>query len=120
MVAKKRYRPDYDGNHQGEYQKNKKIILARGDTCALCGAPVDFSLRFPHPLSATVDHIIPVSKGGHPSALENLQLAHLICNQVKSSKAIQEKNRDSITKEDKAISNRILPQSLDWKAYRAE
>ena len=93
------------------------MILAQQEVCALCGNPVDKTLKFPHPMSATVDHIIPVAKGGHPSALDNLQLAHLICNQVKSSKLVQENNKD-IVKNDEVISNQDLPLSYDWENYR--
>jgi len=50
-----------------------------GNTCRLCGDPVDLSLRFPHHRSPSVDHIIPQSQGGGHHA-ENLQLACWICN----------------------------------------
>lgn len=50
------------------------VLQARdGEGCAICGAP--FSDKNP----PTFDHIIPLSKGG-PSTLENLQLAHQLCN----------------------------------------
>jgi 5-methylcytosine-specific restriction endonuclease McrA len=54
--------------------------------CALCGQPVDPSLKNPHPQSKSIDHIIPVSKGG-AHTMENVQLAHLVCN-------IRKGNRD--------------------------
>lgn len=111
-------RPDVSGSHKSIYQKNKKIILARDEVCALCGLPVDKTKRFPDPLSASVDHIIPVAKGGHPSALDNLQLTHLICNEVKGSKMVIENNKDS--GRPKLISNRVLPQSMNWMNYRSE
>lgn len=115
---KKRNRPDKDGTHQAAFEKNRKIVIASSEVCAICGQPVDKSLRFPHPLSASVDHIIPIAKGGHPSALTNLQLTHLICNQVKGSKAVTEKNKD-LVKKSEFISNRILPQSMNWANYRS-
>ena len=110
-------RPDRDGNHQTAYANHRKIILAQQDYCALCGKPVDKSLKFPHPMSASVDHIIPVAKGGHPSALDNLQLTHLICNQVKSSKLTQENNKD-LEKKAKDVGNQDLPLSYHWESYR--
>ena len=115
-MAKKRYRPDMDGKFQSAYEKNRRIVIAGTGVCALCGLPLDKSLRFPDPMSVTVDHIIPVAKGGHPSALENLQAAHLICNQVKGARQVVEVNKD-IQKTAQTISNRVLPQSIDWKAY---
>ncbi len=110
-------RPDVSGSFKRTYEKNRKIILSRDEVCALCGMPVDKSRKFPDPLSASVDHIIPVSKGGHPSALDNLQLTHLICNEVKGSRLTIERNKDT---QPRFISNRVLPQSMDWTKYRSE
>jgi 5-methylcytosine-specific restriction endonuclease McrA len=55
-------------------------IFERDDwRCGLCGGDVPQDARFPDPLSATIDHIIPLSCGGqHTEA--NVQLAHLTCN----------------------------------------
>jgi 5-methylcytosine-specific restriction endonuclease McrA len=50
--------------------------------CQLCGKPVDRALRHPHPWSASIDHRVPLSKGGeHVPA--NVQLAHFGCNSGK-------------------------------------
>lgn len=107
-------RPDRQGSHRVNFEKNKKIILKTQNTCGICGKPVDMSLKYPDPLAPCVDHIIPVSKGGHPSDIENLQLAHWTCNRQKSDKLF--KNQESM--EPKVIGNRNLPQSADWKNYR--
>lgn len=107
-------RPDHNGDHQGAFKANKKKIYATQTVCGICGRPVDFSYKFPHPLSPCIDHIIPVDKGGHPSDIENLQLAHLTCNRAKSDKIIATK-----TKEDELITNRVLPLKMDWTAYKA-
>ena len=79
-MQQKRNRPDKDGTHRGAFEKNKKKIYATQTVCGICGKPVDFSLKYPHPLSACIDHIIPIAKGGHPSDIENMQLAHWTCN----------------------------------------
>lgn len=50
-----------------------------GWVCGLCDLSVDGSLAYPEPFSASLDHIIPLSKGGHHT-LDNVQLAHLQCN----------------------------------------
>lgn len=55
--------------------------------CYLCDAVVDMSLPRTSKLGATLDHVIPVSKGGE-DCLENLRLAHWICNIRKSDKIL--------------------------------
>jgi 5-methylcytosine-specific restriction endonuclease McrA len=65
---------------------NRKEIFKRDHwICGICGQPVDSILRHPHPGSATLDHIIPLAKGGthEPS---NTQLAHFMCNSLKSDR----------------------------------
>lgn len=111
-------RPDQNGTHRGAFEKNKKKIYATQNVCGICGKPVDFSIKYPHPLSPCIDHIIPVAKGGHPSDISNLQLAHWTCNRQKSDKLIEHNGVSSGTAE--VISNRILPQSMDWKSYRSK
>lgn len=115
MAQPKRNRPDKDGAHRLAFERNKKKIMATQTVCGICGKPVDKSLRYPHPLSPCIDHIIPVAKGGHPSDLENLQLAHWTCNRQKSDKLLK---RHRKAEEQETISNRILPLSCDWTAYR--
>lgn len=55
-----------------------------GDNCHLCGLIVPVGARKPHPLSAEVDHILPISLGGTHDP-ENLALAHKNCNNVKGN-----------------------------------
>ena len=116
-MAQARYRPDKDGSHRAAFDRNKKRIFAKQKVCGICGKAVNFKLKFPDPMSPCIDHIIPVDKGGHPSDIDNLQLAHLCCNREKSDKLINEKFKKNPTTE--IISNRILPQSCDWKSYRS-
>ena len=47
--------------------------------CGLCGKKVNKELKHPHPKSASLDHIIPLSVGGAHSRA-NVQLAHFDCN----------------------------------------
>lgn len=107
-------RPDRDGVHRAQFDKNKKKIYATQTVCGICGMPVDFNYKYPHPLSPCIDHIIPVSKGGHPSDLDNLQLAHWTCNRQKSDKLVGAKQ----VKIEETISNRVLPHTFDWMNYR--
>lgn len=110
-------RPDQQGRHRGPFERNKKKIYATQDICGICGRPVDKSLKYPHPLSPCIDHIIPVAKGGHPSDLSNLQLAHWTCNRQKSDKLLAQTEEHKMIE---VISNRVLPQSMDWASYRSK
>ena len=116
-MAVKRNRPDQDGAHRLAFERNKKKIFATQNVCGICGKPVDKSIRYPHPLSPCIDHIIPIAKGGHPSDIDNLQLAHWTCNRQKSDKLIKRHRR---AEENEVLSNRVLPQSRDWTAYRSK
>lgn len=108
-------RPDRNGPHRVAFEKNKNIILKTRNTCGICGLPVDKSLKYPHPLSPVIDHIIPINRNGHPSDINNLQLAHWQCNRQKSDKLYA----DSRAENSKVVGNRNLPQSKDWTKYRA-
>lgn len=105
-------RPDHTGTHRSQFESNKRRIFATQTVCAICGKPVDFSIKFPHPMSACIDHIIPVSKGGHPSDIGNMQLAHMCCNRFKSDKL---PTKVSEIKQPEVIGNRELPQTFNWK-----
>lgn len=66
-----------------EYLRNRKKVLialrARdGNGCAYCREPMKLS-------RATVDHVIPLSRGGRMSAKVNLVLACGVCNARKGS-----------------------------------
>lgn len=116
-------RPDRVGNQRTAFDKNRLIILKTQEVCGICGTPVDKTLRSPHPLSPTVDHIIPVSKGGHPSALENLQLAHRVCNRAKADKLVIEnfkKNNKDLEKPEWKSRQDGLPQHMAWMSYQVK
>ena len=119
MAAKtKTPRLDQTGGHRKQYQVNKKKIYATQSICGICGKPVDMSLEYPHPLSACIDHIIPVAKGGHPSDINNLQLAHWTCNRAKSDKLVGTKEDFEDRREKaKVVGNRNLPLSVDCKNF---
>lgn len=97
---------------KAQFNSNRKKILASQEICGICGKPVDKSLKYPHPLCATIDHIIPLEKGGHPSDINNLQLAHFTCNRQKSDKLFEPPAQ---VKTREVVSNRVLPLTFDWK-----
>lgn len=57
--------------------------------CPLCGGEMDGRLTWPHPLSKSVDHIMPLALGGTHER-HNLQWAHLRCNVSKGARLIEE------------------------------
>lgn len=75
----------YRKRHQWSRRRLQKII-DRGDrNCGICGSVVDLSLVHPHPMSASVDHVIPRALGGTNDPT-NLQLAHFDCNVIKGDR----------------------------------
>lgn len=105
----KNTRADWQPGNRGMFEHNKKIILATQSICGICGKPVDKSLKSPDPMAPTVDHIIPLSKNGDPTSLENLQLAHRYCNRLKSDKILKEARE--------VDQNRKLPLTENWATF---
>lgn len=65
--------------------RRSDIIERDHGRCQLCGRKVDQTKVAPHPRSPTLDHIIPLANGGtHEPA--NVQLAHFLCNSIKSNR----------------------------------
>lgn len=50
--------------------------------CQICGESVKKRISWPDPFSPSLDHIVPISKGGEHET-NNVQLAHLGCNSRK-------------------------------------
>lgn len=71
-------------HYGGKYGVVDRLAVFERDgwICQLCGDPVDPELRHPAVMSATIDHVVPLSWGGDHS-MENCQLAHLSCNSSK-------------------------------------
>lgn len=59
-----------------------EIAERDGYTCQLCGGQVDMELEWPDPGFPSIDHVIPLSRGGS-DLKTNVQLAHLRCNIAK-------------------------------------
>lgn len=62
-----------------------EIFLRDGWICQICSAPVNRAAHFPDPNMASLDHIIPIARGGEHSRA-NAQTAHLGCNVRKGAK----------------------------------
>lgn len=67
----------------------RPVVLAEirerdGNRCHLCGDRVS-AKAWPHPLSASLDHVVPLTKGGAHDP-DNVKLAHLACNTAKGNR----------------------------------
>lgn len=49
--TKANIRPDHNGNQRAQFESNKKKIYDTQTVCGICGKPVEFRYKFPHPLS---------------------------------------------------------------------
>ena len=66
---------------------DRQTVFERdGWTCGICGGSIDPELRWPDRMSAQVDHVVPLAKGGDHS-WENVQAAHFSCNAKKKDQA---------------------------------
>jgi hypothetical protein len=60
------------------YLKIRAQAFAESDTCWICLQWIDYSLKYPDPWSASGDHILPLSRGGHIRG--EVAPSHLVCN----------------------------------------
>lgn len=60
--------------------------------CHLCDLPVSRTLAHPHPMSPSIDHLVPLVEGGTDEPA-NLATAHLACNEHKAVAAMGEQLR---------------------------
>lgn len=65
---------------------SREAVFERdGWLCGICSAPVDKALAYPHPMSASLDHVQPLVHGGTHGP-ENAQCSHLRCNLSKGAR----------------------------------
>lgn len=87
------------------YSKKRKALMAQGDkidpyvvyvyynwTCYICGTDIDPGLTSPDPMSASLDHVIPLSRGGQ-HVWSNVKPAHCLCNELKSDQLTVEDSK---------------------------
>jgi len=75
-----------------QYDRFKPIDIFERDnyTCRICGDKINKYLKYPDPLCVSLDHVIPLSRGGEHTK-ENTRAAHLICNMKKSDSVFENK-----------------------------
>jgi hypothetical protein len=85
-------------------------------TCALCGLPVLRQvpnwIRI-HPLRASIDHVIPVSRGG-PDVAANTRLAHGYCNSVRHDDT-EERRARLARAHTRPLPARVLTAVVEWE-----
>lgn len=68
--------------------QHEEIFDRDGWVCYLCENPVDPTASWPHPMMPSIDHVIPISRGGEHSR-SNVRCAHLGCNLRKGSTVLE-------------------------------
>jgi len=72
----------------------EQVVKEYGETCHICTKPIDIALKRTHRYGLTVDHLVPLSRGGTDD-MSNLRPAHWICNVHKSDKLMEELDAES-------------------------
>lgn len=85
LASKRRRRATERGSACSESIVPARIYARDGWRCGICHRKVNPLLTYPHPRSASLDHIEPLSLGGH-HVPANVQLAHLDCNVDKNNR----------------------------------
>lgn len=66
--------------------RNSEIFARDNWTCHLCKGPVDPDLKYPNPMSASLDHVVPIARGGSHTR-GNVACSHLKCNVIKNARS---------------------------------
>jgi 5-methylcytosine-specific restriction endonuclease McrA len=70
---------------KGEKIKIDNLVIRDGFDCQICGVVLDWSKRGSRKLWPSLDHIVPITKGGEHT-YENCRMVHLGCNASKGNK----------------------------------
>lgn len=67
------------------YLRLRRQVLDEEPSCGICGGGIDPNLLYPHPLSGSLDHIVPLAAGGTALDRDNVRAAHLYCNKSRGA-----------------------------------
>lgn len=65
------------------------LLDLQGGACFLCSQPILSDIKHPDPMSLSLDHIMPLARGGSHS-YDNCAATHLRCNLVKGVKSVRD------------------------------
>lgn len=95
------------GRDTYRWRQIRAAIRAATGLCPRCGQPLQPALQWPHPLSTTAGHIIPVvdapTLADNPS---NVRAEHLACNSADGARITNSRRRGQVASE--------LITSPDW------
>lgn len=86
-LIKRAYYHKYNARKRGlgaEVVCYASVLERDGWICQICKHPIDRALSHPHRMSASIDHVIPLSRGG-VHTYSNVQAAHYSCNSRKNA-----------------------------------
>jgi len=84
-------------------------------TCQVCGGRVEVGLTGREPLSASLDHIVAILRGGDHSP-ENCQTTHFVCNTTAKQDRPLERARQVATRRDGDVTVRGLHEIASYVA----
>ena len=91
--------PEYRAAYRSRYNRRRRLkaeavqepytdlFIAERDgwVCGLCEGEVDPEIQWPDSMSVSIDHIVPLSRGGDDTPA-NVRLAHLGCNSARGAR----------------------------------
>lgn len=73
----------------GDFINSHDVFEFYDWVCIICNDGIDPDVPWPEKMSATLEHILPLSKGG-THTWDNVAPAHLLCNTRKDNEVMEE------------------------------
>lgn len=77
------------------YRRLCAWLRAQQLPCWICGHDIGYELDFRHPQSFTLDHLVPLSRGGSLLDRANARAAHRRCNSQRGNRLITAQTKAS-------------------------